>query len=87
MFIKYKEMEDLQKLVNEKQGQILSHKAYLKATDYKIIKKYEGYEIEEDIMQQRAAVRNAINQLEIEIREIEVEIIDLSALEEQEDLL
>ena len=80
-------MEDLQKLINEKQGQILSHRAYLKATDYKIIKKYEGYEIEEDIMQQREAARNAIDQLEIEIREIEAEIIEPSALEEQEEVL
>ncbi len=80
-------MEDLQKLINEKQGRILSYKAFLKATDYKIIKKYEGYDIEEDVMQQREAARNAINQLEIEIREIEAEIIELSALEEQEDLL
>lgn len=76
-------MEDLQKLVNEKQGQILSHKAYLKATDYKIIKKYEGYEIEEDVMQQREAARNAINQLEIEIREIEEEIADTIANQEE----
>lgn len=36
--------------------------AYLKATDYKIIKKYEGYEIE-------------------------AEIIEPSALEEQEEVL
>lgn len=80
-------MEDLQKLINEKQGQILSHKAYLKATDYKIIKKYEGYEIEKDVIQQREAARSAINQLEIEIREIEAEIIELPALEEREETL
>ena len=80
-------MEDLQQLINEKQGQILAHKAYLKATDYKIIKKYEGYEIEENVMQQRETARNAINQLGIEIREIEAEIIELSALEEQEEVL
>jgi len=80
-------MGDLQKLINEKQGQILSHKAYLKVTDYKIIKKYEGYEIEEDVMQQREVARNAINQLEIEIREIEAEIIELPALEEREETL
>ena len=75
---------DLQGLINQKQSEILSHKAYLKATDYKIIKKYEGCEIEENVMQQRETARNAINQLEIEIREIEAEIIELSALEEQE---
>ena len=80
-------MEDLQKLINEKQGQILALKAYLNETDYMIIKKYEGYVIEEDIMQQREAARNAINQLDIEIREIEAEIIELSALEEQEEVL
>ena len=80
-------MEDLQTLINEKQGRILSYKAFLKATDYKIIKKYEGYDIEEDVMQQREAARNVINQLEIEIREIEAEIIELSALEEQEETL
>lgn len=80
-------MEDLQELINEKQGQILSHKAYLKATDYKIIKKYEGYEIEDEVIRQREISRNSINQLEIEIREIEAEIIELSALEEQEETL
>ena len=73
--------------INRKQSQILALKAYLNETDYMIIKKYEGYEIEEDIMQQREAARNAINQLEIEIREIEAEIIELSALEEQEEVL
>ena len=83
----YKDMEDLQQLINEKQSLILTHKAYLKATDYKIIKKYEGYEIEEDVMQQREVARNAINQLDIEIREIEAEIIELSALEEREEVL
>ena len=80
-------MEDLQTLINEKQGRILSYKAFLKATDYKIIKKYEGYDIEEDVMQQREAARNVINQLEIEISEIEAEIIELSALKEQEETL
>ena len=73
--------------INIKQSQILALKAYLNETDYMIIKKYEGYEIEEDIMQQRKAARNAINQLEIEIREIEAEIIELSALEEREEVL
>ena len=81
----YKDMEDLQQLINEKQSLILTHKAYLKATDYKIIKKYEGYEIEEDVIQQREVARNAINQLDIEIREIEEEIAD--AIANQEEVL
>ena len=76
-------MKDLQELINEKQSHILENRAYLKATDYKIIKKYEGYDIEEDVMQQREAARNAINQLEIEIREIEDEIADTIANQEE----
>lgn len=64
-------MEDLQKLINEKQGQILAHKAYLKATDYKIIKKYEGYEVAQDVLDARARARRDINSLEKEIEEIE----------------
>lgn len=78
-------MKDLQELINEKQGQILENKAYLKATDYKIIKKYEGYGIEEEIIRQREISRNSINQLELEIREIEEEIAD--AIANQEEVL
>ena len=78
-------MEDLQQLINEKQSLILTHKAYLKATDYKIIKKYEGCEIEDEVIRQREISRNSINQLELEIREIEEEIAD--AIANQEEVL
>ena len=64
-------MEDLQKLINEKQGQILAHKAYLKATDYKIIKKYEEYDIAREVLDARAQARQDINILEKEIKELE----------------
>lgn len=69
-----------QDIINEKESQILSYKAFLSETDYKVIKHAEGYEISEAILSQRASVREAINSLEAEIEvlkqqlEIEKEI-------------
>jgi len=64
-------MEDLQKLINEKQGQILALKAYLNETDYMIIKKSEGYEVAREVLDARAQARQDINILEKEIKELE----------------
>lgn len=70
-------MEDLQKLINEKQAEILERKAFLNSTDYISLKKVEGYVIDEDVILQRSIARERINQLEIEIRELEQEIIEM----------
>jgi len=70
-------MEDLQKLINEKQAEILEMKAFLNSTDYISLKKVEGYVIDEDVILQRSIARERINQLEIEIRELEQEIIEM----------
>ena len=64
-------MEDLQKLINEKQGQILALKAYLNETDYMIIKMSEGYEVAREVLDARAQARQDINILEKEIKELE----------------
>ena len=78
-------MENTQKLINEKQAEILEKKAFLSSTDYVDLKKFDGYEVDENVIQQRKEARTAINQLEIEIRELEQEIIEMTA--EQEAVL
>ena len=80
--IKDKEMEDLQKLINEKQAEILEKKAYLNSTDYISFKKFEGYVIDENVILQRSIARDRINQLEVEIKELEQEIIEMIANQE-----
>ncbi len=75
-------MEDLQKLINEKYAEILERKAFLNSTDYVALKKFEGYEVNEDVIQQRQAARVAINQFEIEIKELEQEISEMMAEQE-----
>ncbi len=80
--IKDKEMEDLQKLINEKQAEILEMKAFLNSTDYISLKKVEGYVVDEDVILQRRAARDRINKLEVEIGELEQEIIEMIANQE-----
>lgn len=75
-------MEDLQKLINEKQAEILEMKAFLNSTDYISLKKVEGYVVDEDVILQRRAARDRINKLEVEIGELEQEIIEMIANQE-----
>ena len=57
--------------INIKQSQILALKAYLNETDYMIIKKSEGYDIAQEVLDARAQARQDINILEKEIKELE----------------
>ena len=67
-------MEKLQAQVNVKQGQILAHKSYLNATDYKVTRAFETKsEVDADTLQKRSEARERINQLEVEIIELENE--------------
>ncbi len=75
-------MEDLQKLINEKQAEILEMKAFLNSTDYISLKKVEGYVVDEDVILQRRAARDRINKLELEIKELEVQLNNLTNNEE-----
>ena len=67
-------MNTLQEQINEKQGQILAHKSYLNATDYKVTRAFETKsEVDADTLQKRSEARERINQLEVEIIELENE--------------
>ena len=67
-------MNTLQEQINEKQGQILDHKSYLNATDYKVTRAFETKsEVDADTLQKRSEARERINQLEVEIIELENE--------------
>ena len=67
-------MEKLQTQINVKQGQILAHKSYLNATDYKVARAFETKsEVDTDTLQKRSEARERINQLEVEIIELENE--------------
>lgn len=67
-------MEELQSLINVKQGEILAHKSYLNATDYRIARAFETKtEIDSETLTKRAEAREAINILESEIIELEKE--------------
>lgn len=63
-------------LINQKESQILSYKAFLNETDYKVIKHAEGYEISEATLSQRAEAREAINSLEAEIELLKQQLKD-----------
>ena len=63
-------MEDLQLLINKKQTEILERKAYLNSTeDYAIL--------DETVMLRKKTERERVNRLELEIRELEQEIIEM----------
>ena len=67
-------MEKLQAQINVKQGQILAHKSYLNATDYKVTRAFETKsEVDADTLQKRSKARERITQLEFEIIELENE--------------
>lgn len=67
-------MNTLQEQINVKQGQILAHKSYLNATDYKVARAFETKtEVDADTLQKRSEARERINQLEVEIIELENE--------------
>ncbi len=67
-------MNTLQEQINVKQGQILAHKSYLNATDYKVTRAFETKsEVDADTLQKRSEARERINQLEVEIIELENE--------------
>ena len=65
---------NIQDIINEKESQILSYKAFLSETDYKVIKHAEGYEITEKTLADRAEARVKINILEVEIEELKTEL-------------
>lgn len=64
----------LQELINTKNSQILEHKLALELTDYKATRVVEGYELDDEIIAEREAHREAIRLLEPEIIELEREL-------------
>lgn len=64
----------LQELINTKNSQILEHKLALELTDYKATRVVEGYELDNEIIAEREAHREAIRLLEPEIIELEREL-------------
>ena len=68
----------IQDEINRKQSEILEHKSYLNATDYRIARAFETKaEIDPETLTKRAEARDAINRLEEEIKEIEeLEILE-----------
>lgn len=75
-------MEKLQAQINVKQGQILAHKSYLNATDYKVARAFETKtEIPPEDLALRAEAREAINTLEAEVDALIVELEELRASE------
>jgi phage portal protein BeeE len=69
------EMEKLQAQINVKQGEILAHKSYLNATDYKVARAFETKtEIDPETLTKREEAREAINLLESEIAELKEQI-------------
>jgi uncharacterized protein YceH (UPF0502 family) len=68
-------MEDLLKLLNEKDNEVLSNKALLYTTDWEVIKATElEIELDATIKAARAQARANINQLEIEIADLRQQI-------------
>ena len=68
-------MEDLLKLLNEKDNEVLNNKAILYTTDWKVIKAIElGIDLNADIKVARAKARERINQLKIEIADLKQQI-------------
>jgi len=68
-------MEDLLKLLNEKDNEVLNNKAILYTTDWEVIKATElGIELNANIKATRAEARANINQLEIEIADLKQQI-------------
>jgi len=63
-------MEDLQLLINEKQTEILERKAYINSIE-------DCVGSDKNMMLQRRAERERVNRLELEIRELEQEIIEM----------
>lgn len=64
-----------QKQINQKQSKILEHKSYLFSTDYVVMRNQEtGQAMPEDVLQERAQARLQINELEEQIRLLEVEL-------------
>lgn len=75
-------MNTLQEQINEKQRQILDHKSYLNATDYKVARAFETKtEIPPEDLALRAEAREAINTLEAEIAELYTQMEYLRASE------
>lgn len=74
----------LQELINTKNSQILEHKLALELTDYKATRVVEGYELDNEIIAEREAHREAIRLLEPEIIELERELEVEKAIIENE---
>lgn len=63
---------EIQKLINQRQGEILGLKAILNATDWEVIKATElGEPVNDEIKRARSDARYEINKLEDEISELE----------------
>ena len=64
--------------INELQGQILEHKAYLYETDWVVSRYAEtGEAIPEDVKIKRAECRNKIDELRLQIDKLQSEIVQL----------
>ena len=78
-------MEDLLRQLNEKDNEVLNNKAILYTTDWEVIKATElGIELDVNIKAARAAAREKINQLEIEIADLRRQVEEY--VEEHETL-
>ena len=68
-------MEDLLRLLNEKDNEVLNNKALLYTTDWEVIKATElGIELDATIRAARTEARANINKLEIEIADLKQQI-------------
>ena len=81
--------ESPQILVKRKKAQIIGLKAKLSDTDYKAIKYVEGWLTDEEystVKMERQALRDRINTLEIEVKELDVVIEEQRKAEELAEL-
>ena len=78
-------MEDLLRLLNEKDNEVLNNKALLYTTDWEVIKATElGIELDATIRAARTEARANINQLETEIADLRRQVEEY--VEEHETL-
>ena len=74
-------MEELQQLINQKQGEILGFKSILIATDWEVIKATElKKDLNPEIKNARADARECINRIESEIEQLQKSLFDESIL-------
>lgn len=64
-------MTDIDKKINELYSTILEYKSYLRATDYQVLREYEGGDpVESRVKTRRARARTKINEAQKEINKL-----------------